>query len=75
MSNEKREKKTGWGGKREPSGRKNRPGGTEKICVSVSKQTWQAALEAWTGKASHLVDMLLSAYVKERESIKQEASI
>src|SRR5208283_4710287 len=67
MSKEK-VKNNNWGGKRAGAGR---PAGTAKkvkICVSVNRQNWQDALSSWTGKASHLVEKLVSAYVKQGES-------
>jgi hypothetical protein len=64
MSMEKRKKKLGWGGWRKGAGRKPRPEGTIKICVSLNKQIWHAARRSWTGKASHLVEMLVSEHVK-----------
>jgi len=67
MSNEKR-KKFSHGGARTNSGPKKGSGEKTKICVSVSKQTWQVALRSWTGKASHLVNMLVSDHVKRNAS-------
>jgi len=68
-------KKWKHGGRRPRSGRKPRIGGTEKICVSVNKQTWQAADELWKKKPSWLIDGLISYYVKTGGSIlKMEAA-
>jgi hypothetical protein len=63
MSKEKRKKKQ-WGGWRKGAGAKPRLGGTVKICVSLNKKTWHDARRSWTGKASHLVEMLVSDHVK-----------
>jgi len=63
MSTEKNNKKQ-HGGWRKGAGAKPRAGGTEKICISVSKQTWQAARNRWNQKPSRLVDRLISRYVE-----------
>lgn len=61
-------KKNKHGGKREGAGRPKGSGKKVKICVSVTKTMWQDALKSWSGKASHLVEGLVSAYVKQGES-------
>ncbi|MGA2173778.1 MAG: hypothetical protein ABSH38_02225 [Verrucomicrobiota bacterium] len=74
MSNEKMKKKSGWGGWRKNAGRKPRPGGTVKICVSLNEQNWQAARNQWKKKPSWLVDWLVSDYIKTGGSLlKSEA--
>jgi hypothetical protein len=67
MSKEKLNKKQ-WGGRREGSGNKPRPEGTIKICISLNKQTWHDARRTWTGKASHLIEMLVADHVKRSAS-------
>jgi hypothetical protein len=63
MSKEKR--KRNWGGSRKGAGRPE--GATkEKICVSVSKENWQAALSIWKDKQSWLVDALLTDFVSKK---------
>ena len=66
MSNGKTEK-TGWGGFRPGAGRK--PGITKaKRCVSIDTAIWSKAVEIWNGKASRLVELLLSDYVKKGQA-------
>jgi len=72
MSTRKLKKKAGWGGFRPGAGRPKGSGTKTKISVSVNRQTWHAALKSWTGKASHLVEMAISAHVK-RGTAHQEA--
>jgi hypothetical protein len=58
----KKVKKNHWGGARKGAGRPE--GKTKaKICVSVNESVWQSALRLWRGRASPLVENLLSAYV------------
>ena len=59
MSKEK-VKKNRRGGKREGAGRPKGSGKKTKICVSVTKTIWHDALSSWSGKASHLVEKLVS---------------
>ena len=76
MSMEKREKKDRRGGARKGAGRPKGSGKKTKICVSINKQKWHDALESWTGKASHLVEKLVLAYVEGRGSNRnREAAI
>jgi hypothetical protein len=74
-SNKKRKSK--WGGPREGAGRRGRrfEGGTEKICISVSKQNWHAALEHWKGAKSQLVDGLIARYIVTGGSILQTEAV
>ena len=75
MSTEKEQKKDGRGGTRKGAGRPKGSGTKQQISLSVDKRKWQAALKTWTGKASHFVEMLVSAYVeRQRRNTKQEAS-
>ena len=67
MSTDKIEK-DGRGGPRKGAGRPKGSGKKVKICVSVDRQNWQVALNSWTGKASHLVETLVSAYVNQGKS-------
>jgi hypothetical protein len=63
MSNEKTNEQR-WGGFRHGAGRK--PGITKaKRCVSVDETIWIKAVEIWKGKASRLVELLLTDYVKK----------
>ena len=56
--------KKGWGGTRRGSGRK--PGVTKvKRCISVDRSEWDKAVELWGGKASRLVEVLISDYVRK----------
>jgi hypothetical protein len=76
MSTEKSEKKDGRGGPRKGAGRPKGSGKKTKICVSINKQEWHTALKSWTGKASHLVEKLVSAYVEGRGGNRnQEAAV
>jgi hypothetical protein len=64
MSKEKINKSK-WGGARKNAGRPE--GATkEKICVSVNKENWQAALRIWNEKQSWLVDALLADFVTKK---------
>jgi len=65
MSKEKKEKFQ-WGGARKNAGRTKGSGRTAKICVSVNKENWQAALRIWNEKQSWLVDALLTDFVTRR---------
>jgi hypothetical protein len=68
MSTEKLKKKQ-WGGWRKGAGAKPRPEGTIKICISLNKKIWHDARRSWSGKASHLVEKLISEFVvKQGES-------
>jgi hypothetical protein len=63
----KKIKKKSHGGWREGAGAKPRPGGTSKICVSVTKTVWQDALKIWNDKPySQLVDCLLRRFVANK---------
>lgn len=53
-----------WGGARKGAGRHKDGSGKKKICVSVAKDNWQAAVSRWRKMPSHLVDGLISGYVK-----------
>jgi hypothetical protein len=66
MSKEKR-KKNQWGGARKGAGR---PEGEtkEKICVSVNRENWQAALRIWKEKQSWLVDALLTDFINRQRA-------
>jgi hypothetical protein len=76
MSNKKSGKKQTHGGFREHSGRKPRPGGTARICVSVQRQNWDAALERWKPrKPSWLVDVLVLRYNQTNGSILQTEAV
>jgi hypothetical protein len=75
MSTKKIRKSPNWGGLRRGAGAKPRPDGTIKICVSINKKTWHDALRSWSGRASHLVEKLVSAYVKEGESSQKSEAI
>ena len=75
MSIEKKNTKQ-HGGWRKGAGAKPRIGGARKICVSVNKQTWQAAVDLWKEKPSWLVDGLLLRYMETGGGIlKKEAAI
>jgi len=66
MSKKKSNEKGKWGGFRKGSGRKARRGGTKKICVSVNRKNWQLALSKWKKRASWLVDLLVSNYIRNQ---------
>jgi hypothetical protein len=70
MSKEKRKKIAGgtWGGARERAGHPKTGVKKTKICVSLNKKIWHATRRSWRGKASHLVEKLVSAYVNQGES-------
>jgi hypothetical protein len=72
MSRKTLKKKWKHGGWRPNSGKKPRIGGTERICVSVNKQTWQTAVRLWKKKPSWMVDGLLSYYEKTGGSILKQ---
>jgi hypothetical protein len=69
MSNKKATKKSRWGGRRKNAGRKPRDGGTERICVSVTKKVWQDALKKWQHTRSQLVDHLLRRFAGRKATI------
>jgi hypothetical protein len=69
MSNNKKNKKSQWGGRREGAGAKGRTGGTVKFCVSVSETVWQDASKMWNGNRSQLVDHLLRGFVATKAAI------
>lgn len=72
MAREKSKNQFGWGGRRKGAGRPT--GRTKaKICVSVNEAVWQSALSLWRGKASPLVENLLSAYVDDAGGKTAEA--
>jgi hypothetical protein len=75
MSIERINKKNGWGGPRKDAGRKKTGVSKIKICVSVSEKLWQDALRSWTGKASHLVEKLVCAYVNEGKAGQKSEAI
>jgi hypothetical protein len=68
MLTDKSEKRDGRGGPRKGAGRPKGSGKKVKICVSVDRQNWQVALRSWTGKASHLVERLILAHIKQGKS-------
>jgi hypothetical protein len=69
MSKKKIIKNTQWGGVRAGAGAKPRQGGTERICVSVTKMVWYDALKIWKGKGSQLVDRLLKRFVAKKATL------
>jgi hypothetical protein len=69
MSNKRTTKKSRWGGRRKDAGRKPRDGGTEKICVSVTKKALHDALNKWHDTRSQLVDHLLRGFVERKAAI------
>jgi hypothetical protein len=71
MSNKKQQKKSQHGGRRNGSGRKGRRdcGGTEKFCVSVTKEVLRVAMSKWHDTRSQLVDYLLRDFVARKAAI------
>lgn len=71
MSNKTTTRKSQWGGRRDGAGRRGRKlcGGTEKICVSVTKEVLRDALNKWHDTRSQLVDHLLRRFVGRKATI------